>query len=153
MARNNVIGKDNQMPWHLSEDLRRFKQLTLNHPVIMGRKTFESLGKPLPKRLNIVVTRNAEYRAEGVTVVGSLDDAIELACRSDSEEIFIAGGAQIYAQALKRVDRMYLTTINKEFEGDTSFPAFSDEDFKLIEEESHKGELEYQFLTYERHTN
>src|SRR4051794_8733480 len=126
VARNGVIGRDNSLPWHLPEDLKRFKALTLGHPVIMGRKTFESilasLGKPLPGRENIVVTRARGYAAPGCRVVHSLEDALS-AC-AGADEAFVIGGSEIFALALPIAQRLYVTEIEAEFEGDVAFPAY-----------------------------
>jgi dihydrofolate reductase len=120
MAKNRVIGIDNKMPWHLPADFAWFKKNTLGHPVIMGRKTFESIGKPLPGRRNIVVSRNREWRADGCDVFISLDAA--LASCTSSEEIFVIGGATLYSEALPVADRLYITEVNVALEGDTFFP-------------------------------
>ncbi|MGI9306865.1 MAG: dihydrofolate reductase, partial [Gammaproteobacteria bacterium] len=117
-----VIGKNSALPWHLPEDLRRFKQLTLNCPVIMGRKTYDSIGKPLPGRFNIIITRNAALQIGGAQTARSLDDAVNIAKAENPPEIFIIGGAQIYEQAMPIAARMYLTEINCEAEGDVFFP-------------------------------
>lgn len=136
VARNGVIGRDGDMPWRLSTDLRRFKALTVGHPVIMGRKTFESIGRPLPGRLNIVVTRDQDWQADGAMAVSSLGAALELARAHlesfepdpddpDAEvpsEIFVIGGGEIYAQALALADVLYVTHVEAEIEGDTVFP-------------------------------
>jgi dihydrofolate reductase len=122
IATNGIIGKDNRMPWHLPEDLKHFKALTMGHAMIMGRKTWESLPGRLPGRPHIVVTRNPDYRAEGATVVGSLAAAIEAA--GDTDEVFVIGGAELYAQALKIADCLQLTEIDADFEGDTRFPPY-----------------------------
>lgn len=153
MTKDRVIGKDNQLPWHLSEDLKRFKKITMGHPIIMGRKTYDSIGRSLPGRENIVITRNPSYQAEGVTVVHSLDEAI--ARRSAEEELFVIGGAKIYQVAFPLVNRMYITFIEKPFEGDTFFPEFElEKDFTVIEESerlvSAKNQLPYRFVTAER---
>ena len=111
MSKNRVIGNRGQIPWHLPEDLAHFKQSTLGHPIIMGRKTFESIGKPLPGRKNIVITRNSTWGKEGVVTVNSLEAAI-LSCRAE-KEAFVIGGAEIYAQAYPQVDRLFLTFIEK----------------------------------------
>ena len=155
VARNGVIGDRNRLIWHISEDLRRFKAITTGHPVIMGRKTFESLGRPLPNRINVVVTRQTGYRAEGCVVAGSLEDAIR---RFDpSEEIFVIGGAQIYAQALPLAGRFYLTRVFHAYEGDTHFPAWNDAEWRLVSSESFASGANYPypfaFETYERRRN
>lgn len=127
MTRNGVIGRDNDLPWRLPEDMKHFMTTTRGHPVIMGRRTFESMDrKPLPRRTNIVVTRTADYSAPGIEVAGSLDDALQIAnrqCREDgSREAFVIGGAGLYADSLPRADRLYVTRIDTELAGDTVFP-------------------------------
>lgn len=121
-AANRVIGRDNHMPWHLPADLAHFKRVTMGCPVIMGRKTWESIGRALPGRLNIVITRTPLFSAPGATVVRSLDEAFRAA--GDADEAFVIGGGQIYAEAMATADRIYLTEIATEVEGDTWFPAF-----------------------------
>ena len=127
-AKNRVIGVKNKLPWRLPEDLRYFKQVTMAKPIIMGRKTFESIGRPLPGRTNIVISRNPDYAPANVKVVPSLDAAIELAesiCLIDgADEVMVIGGAQIYEQALEKADRLYLTEVDTEIEGDAWFPDF-----------------------------
>ena len=152
VARNGVIGKDNRLPWHLPADLRHFKALTSGHTVIMGRKTWESLPpnfRPLPGRRNIVVTRNAAFRAEGATVVNSLADAVAAA---QDGEAFVIGGAELYAAALPLADRLQLTEIDADFEGDTHFPAFDSREWRETAREAHLDEssFDYAFVTYER---
>ena len=138
-ARNNVIGSDGGMPWRLSSDLQRFKKLTLGKPIIMGRKTFDSIGKPLPGRTNIVVTRDKEWQSPGAVNVRSLDQAIEMAneisSSSGAEELFVIGGGEIYRQALDLVDRIYLTRVEADIEGDTKFPKLKEEDWRSSNEE------------------
>jgi len=125
-AENNVIGRNNQLPWYLPGDLQYFKAMTLGKPVIMGRKTFESIGKPLPGRDNIVISRQADYEAEGIKLVSSLGQAIELGesinLINGAEEVMIIGGAQIYAESLALADRVYLTRVHRHVEGDAYFP-------------------------------
>jgi dihydrofolate reductase len=121
LSSNRVIGADKQMPWHLSADLKKFKQITLGSPIIMGRKTFESIGRPLPGRTNIVVSRNAAYQPEGVVVFASLAAALSYAC-GESERVFVIGGASLYEAALPLAAELYLTQIHREFAGDTYFP-------------------------------
>lgn len=123
MARNNVIGIDNTLPWHLPEDLKHFKAVTLGKPVIMGRKTFDSIGRPLPGRLNIVITRQLDWQHDGVSVAHSLQDALEMA--GAVEEVCVIGGANLYAQALPLADRMCLTHIDLDIAGDAHFPRWS----------------------------
>ena len=153
LASNSVIGRGNQMPWHLSADLKRFKALTMGHHLIMGRKTFESIGRPLPGRTTIVVTRQSDFSAPDVVVAPSLDAALDLA-RGDGET-FIAGGAGIYEQMIHRADRMYLTRVHADIEGDAVFPDFDDvTEWSLVDSEHHEPDgtnpLPYSFLTYER---
>lgn len=136
LGRNRELGKDNQLLWHIPDDLKRFKRLTLGHPVIMGRKTFDSIGKPLPGRPNIVVTRDAAWAREGVCIAHSIDEALESAKSLDSAEVFVIGGAQIYEQALPYADKLYLTIIDDEKEGDVFFPAHEDLFTKIVSEEA-----------------
>lgn len=135
MGRNRVIGKDNDLIWHLPGDLKHFKETTMGKPLIMGRKTFESMGEALPGRTNIIVTRKTGYTAPGCLVAHSLESALEMV--SGEPEVFIAGGGQIYRQAIPLADRMYITIIDHSFDGDTSFPEFSEKDWKIIEERYH----------------
>lgn len=132
IAENGTIGDKNALLWHISEDLRNFKRITSGHPVIMGRKTYESLGRPLPNRVNVVVSRTTT-QIEGCSVVDSLEKAIALF--SADEEIFIIGGAQIYAQALPLADKFYLTVVEHPYDGDTSFPAWNESEWELLHEE------------------
>ena len=152
VAENGVIGSDNQMPWHISEDLRRFKAVTTGHPVIMGRKTFESLGRPLPNRTNVVITRNPSYKVDGATVVGSLDEA--LALFPGDGEVFVIGGGEIYRQAMDIADRLYITRVGTEFEGDTRFPEIDDSRWRVTWREAHpRGEKfphPFEFVNYQR---
>jgi dihydrofolate reductase len=122
MARNRVIGVRNTLPWRLPEDLKHFKALTLGHHIVMGRKTYESIGRPLPGRTTVIVTRDPVYRVEGCLTAGSIDAAVA-ACGRDPE-IFFVGGAELYAQVLPRADRLYLTEIRADYEGDAWFPEF-----------------------------
>ena len=151
-AANHAIGKDNQLLWHLAEDLKRFKRLTSGHAIIMGRKTFESLPKALPHRTNIVISRNPSYRATGALVCENLEAALE-ACQKDPQP-FIIGGGEIYKQALSLADTIELTRVYQDFEGDTFFPEIDPHQWKLIEEEkniSEKG-LPFSFQTYKKTT-
>lgn len=148
IAENNAIGKDNQLLWHLPEDLKRFKKITSGHIVVMGRKTFDSIGRPLPNRKNIVVTRNSEWTADGVEVCQSLDEAIELC---GNEICMILGGAQIYEQSISIADRLEITHVHASFEGDTFFPAIDNSIFETVENEKgrdSKSGLEYTFSTW-----
>ncbi len=154
MSKNRVIGKDNQIPWHLSGDLKYFKKTTLNHHIIMGRKTFLSIGKPLPKRTNIVLTRNPYFVASNVLVASSVQQALELAEDNGENEVFIIGGGEIYLQSMPFWDRVYLTLVEAEVEGDVFFPEIDDKEWKLVSEEKHradvKNDYDYSFLIYER---
>lgn len=151
MARNRVIGIGGRLPWHFSEDLKYFKRLTMSKPIIMGRKTFESIGKPLPGRVNIVVTRNQNYAAEGVTVVGSLQSAI--AHVADFEEVFVIGGEEIFKLALPAAHRVYLTVIDAEFEGDTFFPHLPSDFKKIAENVVREKDTDLHFCLYERQSS
>ncbi len=148
-SRNGVIGAGGRLPWHLPADLKRFKQLTMRHPILMGRKTFESLGKPLPGRTNIVITRQPKYQACGATVAHSLEEALRL-CESE-EEVFVIGGAQIYRQAIPFSERIYLTRIETDFAGDANLFEI---DPKIWEETSREDfpadPLPHTFLTLNR---
>ena len=123
---NLVIGKDNELPWHLPEDLAYFKKMTMGKAMVMGRKTYESIGRPLPGRLSIVITRDPNYKAEGVVVVNNLDEGIEKA-KEYASEAMIIGGAEIFNLVMGVADRLYITLIQSEFEGDTFFPAYTDD--------------------------
>lgn len=151
VAQNGTIGDQNALLWHIAEDMRFFRQTTSGHPVIMGRKTYESLGRPLPKRTNVVITRQP-IAIEGCTVVHSLEEAIALF--APEEEIFIIGGAQIYCEALALADRLYLTHIEQDYAGDTAFPEWDRAAWRLISEERHERGEEYPhpftFACYER---
>lgn len=154
-AETRALGKNNELLWHLPEDLKFFKQTTLGHAVIMGRKTYESIGKPLPSRTNIVVTRSPIYRAEGCKVVTSLDSALAFArslTNSGSPELFIIGGAEIYAQAIPHADRLYLTLIEDPGDGaDVFFPEYEKEFKKVItEEKGVSGGIPFRRVTLER---
>jgi len=131
MAENGVIGRDNALPWHLPNDLKRFKALTTGHSIIMGRRTFESIGRVLPDRRTIVITRNPEFRAPGAEVAHSLDDA--LALTEGEDEVFVVGGAELYRTALAQVDRIYLTMVHATVEGDVRFPAWNPAHWRLVE--------------------
>ncbi|MEJ5898661.1 dihydrofolate reductase [[Ochrobactrum] teleogrylli] len=138
-AENGVIGRDNDMPWRLSTDLKRFKALTLGKPVIMGRRTWESIGRPLPGRPNIVVTRDANFQAKGVHIVGSLEEGIALGRKLAEElgagEVCIIGGGKIYAQALPLADRVHLTRVLAAIDGDTHFPEIKSDGWRLVSSE------------------
>jgi dihydrofolate reductase len=129
MDRKRGIGVDNKLPWRLSADLKRFRELTMGHHIIVGRKTFESIGRPLPGRRMIVVTRDGNYKAEGCDVAHSVEDAINLARERGESEVFICGGAEIYAQSIEVADRMYLTLVEAEVVADTFFPEFDEREW------------------------
>ncbi len=152
IAENNVIGKDNDLIWHLPRDLKYFKETTTGHYVIQGRKTFESCGKPLPNRTNVIITRDKNYSAEGCIVVHSLEDAIKEA--KDDSEAFIIGGGKIYEQAMSLVDRIYLTKVHHVFEGDTFFPEINMEEWIEIDrrdfEPDEKNKHSFTILTLDR---
>jgi len=133
MTPDRVIGRDGGLPWHLPADLRRFRELTMGHPMIMGRRTFQSLGCILPGRRHIVITRNPDFKCPGVDVAHSLDAALALAAKSD--EVFVIGGAEIFRQALPRADRMYLTLIDAQIKGDTFFPEYDESDWREVASE------------------
>lgn len=157
LARNRVIGVDNRLPWYLPEDLRFFKRMTQAKPLVMGRKTFESIGRPLPGRLNIVVTRDPGFHHEGVRVCHDLDAALALADRQATidaaEEIMVMGGAQIYAQALPLASHLYLTEVDIEVEGDARFPALDMAEWEEVQRvpgEPAEGQPSYSFVHYRR---
>ena len=155
LAANNVIGRNNELPWHQGTDLKRLKALTMGHHLLMGRRTYDSIGRPLPGRTSVVITRDASYRPEGVIIVHSLEDAIRVAAEAQDPEPFIAGGAQIFEQGLHRADRMYLTRIHADIEGDTYFPDFDDvSEWQLTDSEhfdaDEKNDYPFSFLTYDR---
>jgi dihydrofolate reductase len=152
MSSNRVIGLNNKLPWHLSEDLKHFKSLTTGHTVIMGRKTYESIGKPLPNRRNIVISRNVNTFYDGVEMTHSLEDAFSIS--SNDEEVFIIGGSNIYEQSLDLVEQLYITEIKKTFEGDAFFP---DIDKSLWTESSRQDHIsadgiEFSFVSLQKHT-
>lgn len=152
-AKNNIIGKDNKLLWHLPEDLKRFKKLTTGHNIIMGRKTFESLGRILPNRKHIIFSNNPDFRVndENVQVVHSLLEIQEYI--ENDEETFVIGGAMIYNFLMPYVNKMYVTEIEKEFEGDTFFPKIDEEKWKIVEKEKGpkdgENHFEYEYITYE----
>lgn len=156
MAKNRVIGSKLKLPWHIPEDLKFFKETTKGHIIIHGRKTYESLGyKPLPNRLNIVVTRNPGIipQHKDVVIVTNLEDALAYAKSKTSEwgdEVFIGGGEEIYRQALPYTDRIYLTVIEQEFEGDARFPEFDESIFKEVHRDERSGPIPFSFRTYEK---
>ena len=149
-SRNHVIGRDNQMPWKISADLQFFKRVTMGHPVIMGRKTWESIGRPLPGRRNIVVSRNADYKATGGELVGSLDEALN--SLSEFARVFVIGGEQLFTQAFPKADRLYITEIDMDVDdGDTFFTVPNESDWKEVERTpGSEGDISFSFITLER---
>lgn len=152
MAEDRVIGRDNQLPWHLPADLKHFRKITTGKPVIMGRHTHESIGRPLPGRTNIVVTRDRTFLADGCTVVDSIEAALDAA--GDAEEVMIMGGAQLYAQTLNRADRLYLTLVHARIRGDTRFPEIDWKDWQAVSVENFPANdsnpFAYSFCVYDR---
>lgn len=151
ISSNKALGKNGKIPWHISEDLKRFKSVTSGHVVIMGRKTFESIGRPLPSRINIVVTRVTNYQAAGCLVTHSLDQAIKIAKQKEKKEIFIIGGGQIYEQAISLADKLYLTIVEGNFEADTFFPDYSQFKKVTFEQSGESGNFKYKFLDLVRY--
>lgn len=151
MSSNRVIGRDGAIPWSIPVDMRRFRELTLGHTVIMGRKTFESIGRPLSGRKNIVVTRQPEYPASGVITAGSIDEALRLA--TGDGEVFVCGGGEIYARALPLAERIYLTVVDLEAEGDTFFPVIPAEDFLELTRERLSVDPPADFIILARRTS
>ncbi len=153
-AKNNVIGKDNNIPWYLPDDLKYFKAKTLNHHIIMGRKSYESIGHPLPKRTNIIVTRNLFFTVSNCLVVHTVEEGLAIAQENDEEEVFIIGGAQIYNLSLPYLDRLYITEIDLEVDGDVFFPQLDMYEWKLVSEDPRKAngknEHDYTFKIYDR---
>ncbi|MCV2403390.1 type 3 dihydrofolate reductase [Marinomonas sp. C2222] len=160
MSTNRTIGINNSLPWHLPNDLKYFKQATMGKPIVMGRKTFESIGKPLPGRRNIVISRDENYSAEGIDVVSSLDAAIALGesiCLvNGQDEVMVIGGSQIYQLALEKADRLYITHVDAEVEGDAFFPEVSWDDYSLVGEEAFSAEghnpYDYRFSIYQKNS-
>jgi len=145
LAKNGVIGKDNQLPWGIKKDMKRFKKLTLKKPVIMGRKTYKSIGKPLPDRINIILTRKKNLEIPGCKTFNSIKKVLEFT--KEFEETFVIGGDSIYKQFLPLTKKMYLTIIDKEFGGDTYFPDYNNEKWKKVEEENFDN---FKFITLEK---
>jgi len=153
-AKNNVIGKDNDIPWYLPADLKYFKKTTLNHHIIMGRNCYESIGKPLPKRTNMILTRNPFYIVSNCYVLNSLEEALQIAEENGEEEAFIIGGAQIYELGMKYTNKLYLTEVDLEVEGDIIFPKLNMDEWELLSEEAHKAdeknEYDYTFKIFQK---
>jgi dihydrofolate reductase len=150
-ARNGVIGRNNQLPWHLPEDLAFFKRTTMGAPIIMGRKTHESIGRPLPGRRNIVVTRDAARRFEGCETAASIEQALALVAESDTPEAFLIGGTQLYAEGIRFADKLVITEIDADFEGDATFPAPDPARWETVSREQHRADaFEYARAVYRR---
>lgn len=145
LGRNRAIGYQNQLPWRLPADLQRFKQLTMGHHMLMGRKTFASIGRPLPGRTSIIITRQADYQAEGCLIAHSLEEAIAMAKARGEQEVFVIGGADIYAQALSIADCMYLTWVEAEPEADAFFPIFDENEWETSEEARFVADEKHQY--------
>ena len=152
LAENRVIGINNTLPWRLPNDLKHFRRLTTGHAIILGRKNYESIGKPLPERRNVVITRQSGYEAPGCLVAHSLDEALKMA--DDDAEVFVIGGAEIYQQTLARADRLYLTLVHAEVQGDTFFPEFDRNEWRESARERHERDerhaYAYSFVVLER---
>mgnify|MGYP001821762408 CR=1 FL=1 len=157
-AENDVIGRDNQLPWHLPKDLAYFKRETMGKPIVMGRKTFESIGRPLPGRTNLVISRNPDWQAEGVRTLPTIESAFalarEIALIDGAEELMVIGGAEIYAAALPLADRIYLTRVHAEVAGDAHLPAINWSQWRELSREHHSAgdgnPYDYSFVIYER---
>lgn len=153
MDENRVIGLENQLPWRLPEDLKFFKRITMGHPIVMGRKTYESIGKPLPGRENIVITRDLNFLPAGCTIMHSIEELLDFS-RTKDEEIFVIGGAEIFKEIFHYADKLYLTLIHEQFKGDTYFPVFNLDQWQLESREKglkdEKNPYDYEFLIYKR---
>jgi dihydrofolate reductase len=151
---NRVIGKDNQLIWHLPADLKRFKSLTIGHVILMGRKTYESIGKPLPNRTTIVITRQVDFQAEGTITAHSVEEAILKAKSLTREDIFIVGGAEIYSLSLALADQLLVTQLHDIFEGDAFFPEISADTWEIVDRErgltDEKNPFQYSYITYQK---
>jgi dihydrofolate reductase len=150
IGESRELGKDNKLLWQIPEDMKRFREKTAGHSVIMGRKTYESIGKPLPHRLNIVVSRNPGFHPAGVIVTGGLEQAITRALQEDTEEIFVIGGGEIYKQALPLADKLYLTVVHASAPADTYFPEYAEFGRVTKREERQSGQYQFSFLELER---
>ncbi|MCE7065586.1 dihydrofolate reductase [Dyadobacter sp. CY326] len=152
VSKNGVIGKDNQLLWRLPDDLKRFKQLTLGHPMIMGRKTFESIGKALPGRTSIVITRKDDFNADGIVVAHSLLEALRIAEESETSEAFVVGGGEIYVEAQPLADKMYITEVDTIIDGDTFFqvldPSAWEESERVVHEADERHKWKFEFVNY-----
>lgn len=154
VSKNGIIGREGDLPWHLPADLAYFKSLTSGNPIIMGRKTYESIGRPLPKRTNIVITRQSDFAAMGCKVTSSLESALTLAEEENPEKTFVIGGGEIYRQALERVDEVYLTEVDIEVDGNVNFPELNSDVWQCVSRDAHepdeKNKMAYTFCKYTR---
>ena len=152
VSENNIIGNKGKLPWRLSDDLKNFKELTQGHAVIMGRKTFESIGKPLPDRINIVLTRDPDYQEEGVLTASNFQDALKIAEKMQDDEVFIIGGQFVFNKALRYADKLYLTEVKGEVDGDVEFPSWDKKEWKEVSRKSHKkdntNDYDFDIITY-----
>lgn len=148
MSNNNVIGINNKLPWHLSDDLKRFKSLTQGNQIVMGRKTFESIGRPLPNRDNIIITRDLNFKIEGVKIISKIEDIPY----SEDQKTFIIGGGEIYSQTINLCDELFITQINSEIQGDTYFPEISSNIWKVYERSGTmiENKVEFEYITYHK---
>ena len=152
VSQNNVIGRDNHLPWHIPEDFAWFKHHTRGHPILMGRKTYESIGRTLHGRKNVIITRNREFKVSGAHIFLSLDDALNTLRAEEHREIFIIGGQQVFRDTLSLVDRIYLTRVLRDYDGDAHMPAIPESEFSAVFEENHSGAIPFTFLIYDRKT-
>jgi len=150
VAENKAIGKDNKLLWHIPADLQHFKKITLGHPVIMGQKTFESLERPLPDRLNIVLSRDCSFHPQGVSVASTIDSAISFASKNDRSEIFFIGGGMVYEQAIKLADKLYLTIVEGKYDADTYFPDYDAFRKMKVTGRGIHGKYKYCFCEFQR---
>ena len=150
MSENRVIGRDGKLPWDIPEDLKFFRSMTRGHVMIMGRKTYESIGRPLPNRISIIITRNKNYKVEGCFVVASLDEAMAIARSKEKDEIFIIGGGEIFKLAMPIIDKLYLTLVKTTIEGDAYFPDYAEFNNEVSRRESSNGRYDYTFLELTR---
>lgn len=150
LSEDRVIGKGNQLPWHISADLQHFKKITSGHPVIMGRKTYESMGRLLPNRTNIIITRDPDYSVEGAFMAHSLEEAIEEGKRVDQNEVFVIGGGHIFEQAISIADKLYLTLVHTNIEGDAHFPDYSQFKYETFRQDGEENGLVFTFLELEK---
>ncbi|MGP7815969.1 dihydrofolate reductase [Niallia sp. 01092] len=157
MDQNNVIGYKNELPWHLPEDLKYFKKVTTGHPIVMGRKTRDSIGRNLPNRENVILTKNEQFKCEDCTILHSMEELKAWSETKNEEEIFIIGGAEIFKETLNIADRLYITKIDEAYQGDTYFPDLDWSNWKIISEEKgikdEKNNVDYTFFIYERKGN